>query len=145
MRYCTRCRRITPGQPLYCNHCGASYDVKLCPRRHVNPREAEVCGVCGSRDLSRPAPALPFGLRVLAFFASWIPLLILFLFSLALFSRLLEVLLTDHVIQTRLLILVLLFSLLTFLYSKFPKPLQRLIHSSFRKAKVAFQNRKKNQ
>src|SRR6202171_6075055 len=54
MRYCTNCHRITTGQPLFCNHCGRSYDVKLCPRLHANPRAAELCSQCGSRDLSTP-------------------------------------------------------------------------------------------
>jgi RNA polymerase subunit RPABC4/transcription elongation factor Spt4 len=60
MRYCTQCHRITSGEPLFCNFCGFSYDAKVCPSRHVNHRSAEVCGACGSRDLSTPAPPLPF-------------------------------------------------------------------------------------
>ena len=34
-------------------------DVKLCSRRHANPRTAEVCSLCGSRDLSVPQPRRP--------------------------------------------------------------------------------------
>jgi hypothetical protein len=30
--------------------------VKLCPRLHVNPREANACAACGSVDLSIPQP-----------------------------------------------------------------------------------------
>lgn len=59
MKYCFNCNRITPGAPLFCNYCGRSYDVKLCPRRHVNPRTAEACSQCGSRDLSIPQPRRP--------------------------------------------------------------------------------------
>jgi hypothetical protein len=50
---------------LYCNFCGKSYNVKLCPRKHVNPRSAEVCSQCGSRDLSTPQPKVPFWGRML--------------------------------------------------------------------------------
>lgn len=56
MRYCHQCNRITAGEPLFCNFCGRSYDLKLCPHRHPNPRTAEVCSQCGSRDLSVPQP-----------------------------------------------------------------------------------------
>src|SRR5262245_35967379 len=56
MRYCHQCNRITAGDPLFCNFCGRSYDLKLCPHRHPNPRTAEVCNQCGSRDLSTPHP-----------------------------------------------------------------------------------------
>ena len=54
MRYCFSCRHITSGKPLFCNHCGRSYNVKFCPRLHVNPRGAEACSQCGSQELSMP-------------------------------------------------------------------------------------------
>lgn len=59
MRYCYQCGRLTPGEPLFCNSCGRTYDVKLCSRLHVNPRRAEVCSQCGTRDLSTPQPKVP--------------------------------------------------------------------------------------
>jgi hypothetical protein len=59
MRYCYHCNHATSGEPLFCNFCGRTYDVKLCPRLHVNPRHAEVCSQCGSRDLSTPQPKVP--------------------------------------------------------------------------------------
>ena len=49
MKYCYQCGRITTGKPLYCNSCGRSYDVKLCPRAHANPRSAEVYNIGGGR------------------------------------------------------------------------------------------------
>jgi len=58
MRYCNNCHRITAGEPLFCNFCGRSYDSKLCPHRHPNPRSAEICSQCGSRDLSTPHPRM---------------------------------------------------------------------------------------
>ncbi len=54
MRYCTNCRHVTPGDPLYCAQCGRTYNAKLCPRHHLNPRSAQVCSQCGSRELSTP-------------------------------------------------------------------------------------------
>src|SRR5438445_562240 len=59
MKYCYACGHRTRGEPLFCNFCGRSYDVKLCPKLHVNPRSAEACSQCGSRDLSIPQPRIP--------------------------------------------------------------------------------------
>lgn len=73
MKYCFNCNRMTPGQPLFCNSCGRSYDVKLCPRRHANPRTAEACSQCGSRDLSTPQPRRPVWATPLGFLLSVIP------------------------------------------------------------------------
>jgi len=73
MRYCSQCKRVTAGDPLYCNHCGATYDAKLCPARHLNPRNAEVCAQCGSRDLSTPAPRLALWLRPVIFVLVLLP------------------------------------------------------------------------
>jgi len=61
MRFCTGCHRITAGHPLFCNICGQSYNIRFCPRLHPNPRAAQVCSQCGSRDLSNPQPKLGFG------------------------------------------------------------------------------------
>src|SRR6266481_2921849 len=65
MKYCYECGRITAGEPLFCNFCGRSYNVKLCPRHHPNPRIAEVCAQCGSRELSTPQPKVSIGWRLL--------------------------------------------------------------------------------
>lgn len=56
MRYCSNCNKITAGRPPYCNFCGRSYGVKLCPKAHKNPRAANACSTCGSHELSTPAP-----------------------------------------------------------------------------------------
>lgn len=66
MTYCYACGHTTAGEPLFCNFCGRSYDAKLCPRLHVNPRFAEVCSRCGSRDLSSPQPKVPVWWRLFA-------------------------------------------------------------------------------
>jgi len=73
MKYCFGCGIVTAGQPLYCSHCACTFDIKLCPRRHVNPRTAEVCSQCGSRDLSRPQPRVPWWAPILQWFLSVIP------------------------------------------------------------------------
>jgi RNA polymerase subunit RPABC4/transcription elongation factor Spt4 len=65
MKYCYQCGRLTAGEPIFCTFCGRSYDVKLCPRLHVNPRYAEVCSQCGSRDLSTPQPKVSIWWKVL--------------------------------------------------------------------------------
>jgi RNA polymerase subunit RPABC4/transcription elongation factor Spt4 len=82
MRYCYNCNRITQGQPLFCNSCGRSYNVKLCSRLHPNPRNAQVCSQCGGRDLSTPAPKAPLWISLAVFFLSLVPGFLLFAFSL---------------------------------------------------------------
>ena len=64
MKYCYECGRVTAGEPLFCQFCGRTYNVKLCPRLHVNPRFAEVCSQCGSRDLSTPQPKVSVWWRI---------------------------------------------------------------------------------
>jgi hypothetical protein len=68
MKYCYECGRITAGEPRYCQFCGRTYDVKLCPRRHENPRFAEVCSQCGSRELSTPQPKVSVLWKIAEFF-----------------------------------------------------------------------------
>ena len=77
MHYCNQCHRITPGEPLFCNFCGRSYNLKLCPHRHPNPRNAEICSQCGSRDLSMPHPRVPLWLAPLLLLLSALPALVL--------------------------------------------------------------------
>src|ERR1700681_234011 len=77
MKYCYACNRITVGEPLFCNFCGRSYNVKLCPRMHANSRRAQACSQCGSRDLSTPGPQIPFWVPILEVVLSLIPGLVL--------------------------------------------------------------------
>lgn len=81
MKYCYQCNRVTIGEPLFCNFCGRSYNVKLCPGLHANPRNAETCSLCGSRDLSTPGPKIPFWAPLLQFLLSLVPGLILTVLS----------------------------------------------------------------
>jgi RNA polymerase subunit RPABC4/transcription elongation factor Spt4 len=69
MKYCYECGRLTAGEPKFCQFCGRTYDVKLCSRRHENPRFAEVCSQCGSRELSTPQPKVSPMWRALEFIA----------------------------------------------------------------------------
>jgi hypothetical protein len=64
MKYCYECGHVTAGEPLFCQFCGHTYDVKLCPRMHANPRFAEVCSQCGSRDFSIPQPKVSLAWRI---------------------------------------------------------------------------------
>jgi hypothetical protein len=82
MRYCYQCNKVTQGKPLFCNFCGRSYNVKLCPRLHPNGRNAQACSQCGSRDLSTPAPRAPIWISVAVFFLSLVPGFLLLLVSL---------------------------------------------------------------
>src|SRR5580698_6163326 len=79
MKYCYACGRLTPGEPAFCQNCGKTYDVKLCPRLHSNPRSAVVCSQCGSRDLSTPQPRVPFWSKCFEFFLRTV-LVILFVY-----------------------------------------------------------------
>src|SRR5579872_634477 len=102
MRYCHNCHRITTGEPLFCHSCGDTYDAKLCPARHINPRWAQVCSQCGSRDLSTPAPPVPWWLKPLLLTASLVPgVLLLLLLVLAVVGVFREVL-TNQAIQGQL-------------------------------------------
>lgn len=56
MRRCTYCFRFHPGDPVFCSHCGRSFNVRICSRGHRNPRGVTFCSECGSVDLSTPAP-----------------------------------------------------------------------------------------
>jgi hypothetical protein len=82
MRYCYQCNKVTQGKPLFCNFCGRSYNVKLCPRLHPNGRNAQACSQCGSRDLSTPAPKAPIWIAIAVFFLSLVPGFLLLLVSL---------------------------------------------------------------
>lgn len=55
MRYCPHCRRFNEGKPTICNFCGRTWYVRLCPRGHENPYNAQYCGTCGSSDLTETA------------------------------------------------------------------------------------------
>ena len=125
MKYCYQCGKMTAGEPLYCGTCGRTYDVKLCPRSHVNPRGAEVCSKCGSRELSTPQPKVPMSLRLLALLARLGLGLLLFYASLSLVIALLR---TREVQQLMVAFGILLCGL-WWLWSKLPDWFQEAIRS----------------
>src|SRR5258708_12936318 len=111
MRYCHNCHRITNGEPLYCQNCGFTYDAKLCPSRHLNPRWAVVCSQCGSRDLSTPAPRIPLWLAPVTFALTLIPGVVLALALILLVVSVFHALLTNHQVQFQPLALILIATL----------------------------------
>lgn len=61
MRYCPFCHRWNTGRPQFCNYCGRTWHVRLCPRGHDNPPDTHYCGTCGSADLTDTAgPRAPW-------------------------------------------------------------------------------------
>jgi len=60
MRYCPHCHRLNSGRPQLCHYCGHTWYIRLCPRGHENPPDAQYCGTCGSADLTETAGPVPF-------------------------------------------------------------------------------------
>lgn len=135
MRLCTRCRHITPGQPLFCNFCGSTYDVRLCPSRHVNPRAAEFCSACGSRDLSTPAPRLPFWIIPLANAVSLAPALVLTIMSFILLAAFVNAIANSRQIGLMLMIPVLLLGVAWFIYMQIPPFIRSLFRTIWPRSK----------
>ena len=67
MRYCPHCRRLNPGHPEFCHYCGRTWHVRLCPRGHPNPANAQYCGTCGAADLTETAGPRPWSLYFIKF------------------------------------------------------------------------------
>lgn len=132
MRYCFNCNRVTVGDPLFCNVCGRTYNVKLCPRLHVNPRSAEVCSQCGSRDLSTPQPRVPFWGRVLVLLLTgifWALILSLTLVFVLVFLR--EVFTNTNVLAALIGIGIIL-ALLWWMWSLIPLWMRKTMHRLLR-------------
>jgi len=129
MKYCYQCGKMTAGEALFCGTCGRSYDVKLCPRLHQNPRGAEVCSKCGSRELSTPQPKIPMGWRLLAILVRLGIGIMLFYASLCLVIALIR---TPEV-QRALVALGVLLSGLWWLWSKLPDWFQELIRALWKR------------
>jgi RNA polymerase subunit RPABC4/transcription elongation factor Spt4 len=129
MKFCYQCGRITPGEPFFCNFCGRSYDVKLCPRLHANSRSAEVCAQCGSRDFSTPQPRVSVWWRVLEFVTKVVFGAFLAYLSVA---GLIALLRTPQ-FQSLLIIFGILVGLLWWLWSLLPEWFQKLVRRSIRR------------
>lgn len=133
MTYCFHCGKLTSGEPLFCNRCGRSYDVRLCPRLHPNPRHAAVCSNCGSSELSTPQPKVPVSWRVLAFLIRVLIGFLLAVLSILVLSAVLADLLERAEVQNALLGLGMLLFVLWLLWTRLPDWLRDMIRSSMQR------------
>ncbi len=131
MKYCYECGRMTPGDPLYCNSCGRSYDVKLCPRNHPNPRIAEICSQCGSRELSTPQPKVSIWWRILEWVTRMFVGAFLIFLSAVLVFEFLKELLQSSAGQTAVMLLTILLGILWWLWTLLPDWFRKLVKRSF--------------
>ena len=131
MKYCHQCHKLTIGEPVFCNHCGSSFGLKLCGRLHSNSRSAQVCSQCGSRDFSTPQPKVPIILRPFVAVLHVAPRLIGFaLFVGALYVALYVVAHDPRFIQG-LVCLLFLAIVCALIWKLLPKWLQRILKTSF--------------
>lgn len=127
MHYCNHCRRITAGEPLFCNFCGRSYDFKLCPHRHPNPRTAEVCSTCGSRELSTPHPKVPLWISALIASLSIFPGVVLLLLSILFVIGLLHALVASPQLLFQFMLTGLFLAFVWWLYMQLPRFIRRFV------------------
>jgi len=130
MKYCYACGHRTGGEPLFCNFCGRSYDVKLCPKLHANPRTAEACSQCGNRDLSIPQPRIPILWGFLAVLVQAVFGLLLLSLSLRLIAAFLNDLATRSAAPDRLLVGVFIAVILWAFWIMLPDASRWIIHRS---------------
>ena len=135
MRYCNQCHRITPGEPMFCNFCGRSYDFKLCPSRHPNPRNAEVCNQCGSRELSTPHPRVSLWLVPMVALLSVLPGLLLAGVTVLFLIALVNALVHSPQALFQLMLIGLMISFLWYLYMHLPAFLRRFLSPLFHRSK----------
>jgi RNA polymerase subunit RPABC4/transcription elongation factor Spt4 len=131
MHYCNQCHRITPGEPLFCNFCGRSYNLKLCPHRHPNPRNAEICSQCGSRDLSMPHPRVPLWLAPLLLLLSALPALVLIGVTLLFLIGFVNALASSPQLLLQFMLVGLMLACLWYLYMHLPGFLRRFLTRLF--------------
>lgn len=128
MKYCYGCNHVTAGQPLFCNSCGRSYDVKLCPRHHVNSRTAQACSQCGSREFSTPQPRVPAWVPVLQFLLKAIPGAFLFIASVVTISVGIYAVLHNPYLQLQLAKLLIVLAVFWWLWSELPSWLRTAVY-----------------
>src|ERR1700682_1093588 len=129
MKHCSNCNRITIGdEPLFCNFCGRSYNVKLCSRLHLNPRHAEVCSQCGSRDLSTPQPRVPLWVNGLLFLVSLLPGVLLVFLSITVVLFFIHELLTNPRVQCVFILLFIALGILWWIWTQLPLWFRKTIY-----------------
>ena len=126
MKYCPYCRRFNPGRPKICHFCGRTWYVRLCPRGHENPLNAQYCGTCGSADLTDAAGHRDWLLIILKGLTWYVAglLLLCILAGLLNFLRGVEA----YYFFSFVIILCLLLIGLRFSLSFLPPPLNRAVH-----------------
>src|SRR5712692_2457604 len=134
MKYCYECGCTTAGEPIFCNSCGRSYDVKLCPKLHLNPRLAEACSQCGSRDLSTPQPRVPFRWQLLAFVSQLVSGIVLDLITRPVLINLLQDLHSVSKIRHSQTIIILLLISLWSIWTNLPDWFRRVIYRSIKRS-----------
>lgn len=127
MKFCYYCGHLTPGEPLFCNSCGRTYDAKLCPGRHPNPRSAEVCAQCGSRDLSTPQPRVPLWMRAFAFLMKAVIAVLLVYLGFVLLIAIGKGLLASPQAMNGIVFLAILGAFLFWLWKQLPEWLRKLV------------------
>lgn len=139
MRFCNNCKRLSPGKDPFCSGCGSTYDVKLCPRLHVNPRAAELCSQCGSRELSTPQPKLPLIVRLVrTVHMGFLLILALMIYAVFYAYRLV----TDPNNLQSLMCVGISLGLLLFVWMSLPKPIRSGVRKAARFARKSVGGRK---
>ena len=133
MRYCFNCRKVTTGEPLFCAFCGRTYNVKLCPRLHINPRNATVCSQCGSHDLSIPEPRMPAWLKPLTFGISLIPGFALMALTIIFILAFIHALLRSPAMELELMLIGFVLALLWYGYMHLPSLLRSALIRAVRR------------
>jgi hypothetical protein len=141
MKYCYQCGRITAGEPLFCNFCGRSYNVKLCPRLHVNPRNAEACSQCGSRDFSTPQPKAPLWAPIVQFLISLVPGVILVILSAVLVASVIAELRSHPDMLVVAIPLFIVLGILWWIWSQLPAWFRRAIQKLLRRRREGRERR----
>ena len=135
MRYCIQCRQLTAGSPLFCTFCGRTYDVRLCPRLHPNPRIAEVCTECGSRDLSHPQPPASLLSRLAMTGLALLPGGVLIVVSVLVLIAFVHAVLTNEQVQGQLVGMLFFLGVIWFVYTRLPRPIQNLTRRGLRRGR----------
>lgn len=52
MRYCFKCKYLSPQDAIYCAHCGCSFGGRRCSNQHLSPPDARICIQCGTSELT---------------------------------------------------------------------------------------------
>ena len=125
MRYCPYCHRLNAGRPQLCFYCGHTWHVRLCPRGHENPPDAQFCGSCGSADLTETAGPVPWWLWLIRI--SIIGLFVLLIASLGD----IQFRLTEQQLTYVIAIFILLFAIHMAL-SQIPGPVRRIVQQMIR-------------